>query len=728
MPDNEVPAGFELAYTEGDHLPFYQKIADVPQQPLPVDASAMTFANSTGSVGIDKLLGVGGQERYQTWPERLVRSGVSLPVDVATGVVPNMTGLRREDFTDAPPPQAQNGAWFNPIAVQPNDPMIERSQDMAGLAGLGSVPAMQKNALGSFGGKLVQVEHDPFAASNAPTFYSALEKAVDANPQSKMSGEQWLGTIRNSKGVKPEELEYSGLEGFLADKKAMTKNEVQDFIKNNKIELGESVKGKTELVVKPNPEEPHILEVYHPNDPDGLHEGMYGEIINKDGKFTVNVPEIPKKSFATQAEAEKFISDNSNLGSTTKFHQYQLPGGENYREVLMTLPDKRAEYGMQRDKIFADYDAGKMTRREMEKSIIDLENKLNVNNIFKSSHWDEPNVVAHMRMNDRTIDGKKSLHLEELQSDWHQKGRDTGYKLTPEQRAKADAIDEKLLAHPEAERIMGNPDLNAALKEAVDKKIITQAEATAYEKVAKNENATVPDAPFKKNWHDLLLKRALREAAEKGYDRLSWTPGEAQAARYDLSKDVSKVTSEKEYGTYKIHIYDKNGKKIDSHSIANENKLPDLVGKELAEKIVNQKEKSKDYEGLDLKIGGEGMKGFYDQIIPKSVQKLTGEKIQKGDIGDKFSIVGPDGSKLPGYNSRKGAEDYIKNQLKGDDRFKVEQSGQPIHYIDIPQKLKDEALQNGFPLFSSSPVMVPVDENPFSDHKLTPVDHTPIFE
>ena len=34
----------------------------------------------------------------------------------------------------------------------------------------------------------------------------------------------------------------------------------------------------------------------------------------------------------------------------------------------------------------------------------------------------------------------------------------------------------------------------------------------------------VPDAPFKKTWPDLVIKRMVREAAENGYDKLSWTP------------------------------------------------------------------------------------------------------------------------------------------------------------------------------------------------------------
>ena len=30
---------------------------------------------------------------------------------------------------------------------------------------------------------------------------------------------------------------------------------------------------------------------------------------------------------------------------------------------------------------------------------------------FRQSHWDEPNVLAHVRFNDRTIDGKRTLFM-----------------------------------------------------------------------------------------------------------------------------------------------------------------------------------------------------------------------------------------------------------------------------------------------------------------------------
>ena len=47
---------------------------------------------------------------------------------------------------------------------------------------------------------------------------------------------------------------------------------------------------------------------------------------------------------------------------------------------------------------------------------------------FRSSHFDQPNILAHVRFNERTdADGKRVLFIEELQSDWAQKGRKEGF-------------------------------------------------------------------------------------------------------------------------------------------------------------------------------------------------------------------------------------------------------------------------------------------------------------
>ena len=57
---------------------------------------------------------------------------------------------------------------------------------------------------------------------------------------------------------------------------------------------------------------------------------------------------------------------------------------------------------------------------------------------FKSSHFDEPNILVHLRMNTRTdANGNKVLFLEEVQSDWGQKGKKEGFLLTEKEAGKA---------------------------------------------------------------------------------------------------------------------------------------------------------------------------------------------------------------------------------------------------------------------------------------------------
>ena len=172
------------------------------------------------------------------------------------------------------------------------------------------------------------------------------------------------------------------------------------------------------------------------------------------------------------------------------------------------------------------------------------------------------------------------------------------------------------------------------------------------------------------------MKQALRDAVENGKDRLSWTPGEAQAARYDLSKHYEGIEAARnpETGKYDIRFMPKGEKYFydAAHSVPPE-ELPNHIGKDLANKIHGDLKDDKgngkewprrSYEGLDLKVGGEGMNEFYDKMLPKAVEKLGkayGVKVQRG----------------------------------------VDTTGNPVNYVDIPPAWKQEILKKGFPLFAS---------------------------
>lgn len=568
--------------------------------------------------------------------------------------------------------------------------------------------------------------------ANKPTFYSAVEHNLNAIPQSKMTGEQWLGTLSNKPGVKGEELDWTGLKGFLEENKGkpVTKEQIQEHLASNKVELKEVTRE-------------HSPAVYDEN------TGMPNKRLNEN--------QLP-----------------------TKYHSYQLPGGENYREVLLTLPKKTGPKEAEALAITKRMSSGEFNhldeagRAELFKKLETLNKEKNAevaaNSPYKSSHWDEPNILAHVRMNDRTIDGKKSLHLEEIQSDWHQQGRDKGYKsegslakfnelYKQQEEAKAELSsvmnkvikDSKLPSAKEAiEKGLSQEERaglveqrrNAYLKNDRYVELLNKIKSLDEEISAVNPSSKVPDAPFKKSWHELALKRMIREAAEKGYDRLSWTPGEAQAARYDLSKSIDSLHYDPKTQTVKGF---KDGKPVVEQKAAPD-KLPDIVGKEAAKNLLDTKPSiNKTYErydsagepssvhsleGQQLKIGGEGMKGFYDQIIPKALEKLGkehGVKVKQYQVEthkgfpEKISVYDKDVNHVKDFKTMDDARAYLNNPangLKGGSikgNKAVPPKTEPVYYIDIPQSLRDTAMHKGFPLFSSTHMFTPVSHDPFNE-------------
>jgi len=504
----------------------------------------------------------------------------------------------------------------------------------------------------------------------ASTFYSAVENAVNNVKSNKMPADQWLGTLNNAKGVKPEEMDWLGLKEHLASKgkEPVTKQEVQDFVNANKVELKEVNKGNTW-----SKEENDRL-----NQLEGLRNPSEAEKIELNNLLD---------------RAEKL-----NNNATTKFSQYQLPGGVNYREMLLTLPSGMQQYdsflqGLKSK--YGDKPWGQMPLTEAESNKINkLMNKGGDDTKnYRSSHWDEPNVLAHVRMNDRTIEGKKSLHLEEIQSDWHQAGRQQGYQ--------SDAY-----TLPEGMKVTRGVDPPFVVRDTEGHARGTgETEQEAIGMAARHSGAGVPDAPFKKTWHELALKRMIREAAEKGYDRISWTPGEAQAARYDLSKQVDSILYRKrDDGNFDVSIKPKGSSQYEKQLVSGD-KLPDFIGKEMAEKMHNNEGKEintagnnepkkiyREMTGLDLKVGGEGMKGFYDKMIPNAIEKIGkehGVKVKTAEIEKPNPTIEP-----PGFKKT-----------------------QKVHYIDIPQSLKDVAMKKGFPLFSGGFMFSPVAGNPMEDKK-----------
>ena len=99
-----------------------------------------------------------------------------------------------------------------------------------------------------------------------------------------------------------------------------------------------------------------------------------------------------------------------------------------YKEVLVTMPTTRSKIAQRRSELAAIDRERPLTENE-QKEYNELQSKWRKDEgVFKSSHFDEPNILVHLRMNTRTdSDGNKVLFLEEVQSDWGQKGKKEGF-------------------------------------------------------------------------------------------------------------------------------------------------------------------------------------------------------------------------------------------------------------------------------------------------------------
>ena len=172
----------------------------------------------------------------------------------------------------------------------------------------------------------------------------------------------------------------------------------------------------------------------------------------------------------------------------------------------------------------------------------------------------------------------------------------------------------------------------------------------------------MPDeAPFATTWHEYVLKRTLRMAAEQGADYMAWTTGKTQNERYNLAKYLDELdVLEKDDGTYWL-MGGKNGDDVNIKEGATASELAGIVGKDMAKKILNKENVvpyngmaryvgKQTFKGLDLTIGGEGMVNFYDiggkssQNIPRFLNKYGaqwGAKISEItlDTGDKVPAI-----------------------------------------------------------------------------------------
>lgn len=427
-------------------------------------------------------------------------------------------------------------------------------------------------------GKVVNLE----PKTDRLNFYSKAEEVTNQLKQNKGTGQQYRQQLLKA-GVKPDEIEWLGLDDVL-NKGKITKQELQDQINANRIELDEvELSGSADdaldgLASRFNENETPMSaeDAYGPEYLNNRADEIFEEIEKGQPSALLKAQRVSgdKKEFTIddtykQAEAEynynpimKYVdpetgytitgnddlgysifrseADSSNLrnaigynesnpsqsrdvpyslneavikaeedmmdrgvagmaGEGTRFGEYTEPGGDNYREFLIKYDDPKVQ--------------------------------------FDESHFDEENVIAHFRTKDRTTsDGKKVFYIEEIQSDWGQKGRQRGFKQSEEEMReisnKRKQAQTKLDKYIKQVQDSGEDLAGKDLDEATALRMYLQQ----TQNFVIDNDQKIFKAPFitdTDKWTQLTLKRILSKAVDEGYDFVSLTPGKAQMDRWN---------------------------------------------------------------------------------------------------------------------------------------------------------------------------------------------------
>lgn len=356
-----------------------------------------------------------------------------------------------------------------------------------------------------------------------PVFFSMVREAAKKIPN-KGSGQQLFNTIKNTKGVKETELKWTGLDDFLKDKKSVTKQEIQDYLKNNTLEVAEvkyggpSIQLSDDLAKRKNTFEQNYLnekrkeglgdfidsknfrkreyldnikydeiEVFEPElelfykFPFNTFKAIFDDTYNAANKTiryenkTYKLSDLDFEKF----NLEKDIRAYKSQTKAPRFNQpsYVEPGGDDYTELVFKLQNNKFNNRFYPVEARMPNSLGVEPQSYIGKTAIDYTSP--------RVHFGTKNEFAHVRFKTRDLNGQKILTVEEMQSDL--------------------------------------------------------AQGVASGSVKTKAMYDITDFPFKNNWYELTTKRLIRYAADNGFDAVAIPKGSVSAKRY--GQEIDKVNN-----------------------------------------------------------------------------------------------------------------------------------------------------------------------------------------
>lgn len=546
-------------------------------------------------------------------------------------------------------------------------------------------------------------------------FYSkALEEAKGAKMK-EGSVQQWKNALQKQ-GVKPAELDATGFTALPIDQK-LNRDDVIGFFTENRMKLGETQLSEGAI------EAARAARIQAQNARNQAYDNYVEFMERNTGAPSSRETELEAARlyglYTEAADRAREAQQGAFLANDTapKFEQYSLPGGANYRENLLTLP------GEQR---------------------------------YQSSHWDEPNVLAHTRTKERLgPNGERVLHIDEIQSDWGQQGAREGFTdpkawdnyVAARERLGALQVRLNQINHQFELRLVDSPEwipeqefytrLDDMRRADPEWQALTReySEANrAFEGLPRPARQTgVNPGPWvtdEGQWTDLALKRAMIRAEREGYDAIALTPGREQAARYDLGDQVGRIEYVPDGGYLTVRAPD--GRAIHENVVKPE-QLPEIIGKDNAQRLLAGQPGPNDWgtpqlslEPTDMTWGGKGMERYYDRVVPTRLDKLARSldpeaRIESMPAGQNLGVASrldATGNQIGNsrvYNAERGYDDPLGAIAEFPTREEAQSLLDAGHWPrggEVPQlpmlRLTDrmkEQIRQGLPYFVAPPVV-----------------------
>ena len=357
----------------------------------------------------------------------------------------------------------------------------------------------------------------------------------------------------------------------------------------------------------------------------------------------------------------KDIEDFVGGFSSTKYSNYTLPGGENYRELIFTLSKGGQNVG----------DNFPLQQGATTKQTVD-----NVG-LETSPHMNIKGEFAHVRFKGRDIAGQRTLTVEELQSDIFQGVKQKNKSII--RRAKENASD----------TINIDQTARNSFENVTEEEILQKAKSEI-------DDNTIKDFPFKNNWYELVTRRLIRYAADNNFEAIAIPEGRVAAARYgkvggfadniDISVFRNDSTSSAKPENYAFTVtYNKGNKEI----------VKRVLRGEAIKELEKQFPKSfKDFSGdlNDVLLN----KYTQDELIENTFSYKLSEKQFIGEGKGKFELYD---QAIPAYMKK-----YAKkwNAPITTEQVKFREQNETINYtvLKITPEMKRSVQEKSQPLFN----------------------------